>query len=230
MAAVLACGDASALSGVAAAYLYGLVRGRAPKPEVTSSKEHRVPGVLTRRCRPFDRRDVTTWKGIPITTVPYTLIDLAAALTPAALAWSVHQAGIRYGTEPEHVDEVLARRPNAPGRGLLLSLLSGDAHITLSALERKFLARLRRAGLPLPITNRLAGGRYVDCRWPEHHLTVELDSYTYHRSRHAWEQDRKRERQARARGDDFRRFTYGDVYEHPAPMMRELVSFFSRPS
>ena len=53
-------------------------------------------------------------------------------------------------------------------------------------------------------------------------LTVELDSYTYHRSRYAWEQDRRREREAFARGDDFRRYTYGDVYERPRPMLTEL--------
>jgi hypothetical protein len=36
------------------------------------------------------------------------------------------------------------------------------------------------------VTNRPAGAHYVDCRWPEHHLTVELDSYRYHRSRYSW--------------------------------------------
>lgn len=69
---------------------------------------------------------------------------------------------------------------------------------------------------------RAAGGRYVDCRWPEHRLTVELDSYRYHASRHAWEQDRLREREAYARGDDFRRYTWGDVFEDPGPMLTEL--------
>jgi hypothetical protein len=62
----------------------------------------------------------------------------------------------------------------------------------------------------------------VDCRWPEHRLTVELDSYRYHNSRHAWEQDRLREREAHARGDRFRRYSYGDVFERPAPMLAEL--------
>jgi hypothetical protein len=51
---------------------------------------------------------------------------------------------------------------------------------------------------------------------------LELDSYRYHRSRHAWEQDRRREREAHARGDEFRRYTYGDVVEHPAAMLSEL--------
>ncbi|MBA3839026.1 MAG: hypothetical protein H0X55_01815, partial [Thermoleophilaceae bacterium] len=40
--------------------------------------------------------------------------------------------------------------------------------------------------------NRPAGGRRVDCRWPAHPVTVELDSYRFHHSRHAWEQDRRR--------------------------------------
>ena len=46
--------------------------------------------------------------------------------------------------------------------------------------------------------------------------------HDYHRTRHAWEQDRKREREAHARGDQHRRYTYGDVFEHPSQMLAEL--------
>lgn len=62
----------------------------------------------------------------------------------------------------------------------------------------------------------------MDCRWPAQRLTVELDSYTYHGSRHAWEDNRRRERQAYSRGDQHRRYTYDDVFERPRPMLREL--------
>jgi hypothetical protein len=55
-------------------------------------------------------------------------------------------------------------------------------------------------------------------------LTVELDSYRYHGTRHAWEQDRQREREARARGDEFRRYTWLDVVEEPVPMLADLGS------
>jgi hypothetical protein len=58
-------------------------------------------------------------------------------------------------------------------------------------------------------------------------LTVELDGYRYHSSRHAWELDRRREREAYARGDDFRRYTYGDVFERPGPMLAELIAILS---
>jgi hypothetical protein len=123
----------------------------------------------------------------------------------------------------------LDRRPTAKGRRNLELVIGRRAPVTLSALERKFLARLRKARLPLPDeTNRPAGGRRVDCRWLDPPLTVELDSYTYHASRHAWERDRRREREAYARGDAFRRYTYGDVFEHPAPMLAELDAILRR--
>ena len=100
--------------------------------------------------------------------------------------------------------------------------------MTLSKLERAFLTLLREAGLPLPQTNRLASGRRVDCRWPEHGLTVELDSYRFHRTRHAWEQDRRRERDAHRRGDEHRRYTYGDVFEDSRAMLAELRTLLAR--
>ena len=59
------------------------------------------------------------------------------------------------------------RCPNAPGGAGLRRVLRGDVHVTLSELESRFIERLRAAGLPLPVTNRPAGGRRVDCRWPE---------------------------------------------------------------
>jgi hypothetical protein len=36
-----------------------------------------------------------------------------------------------------------------------------------------------------------------------------------------------REREARARGDDFRRYTWGDVFEDPGPMVSELRAALS---
>jgi hypothetical protein len=149
-------------------------------------------------------------------------VDLAGDLSFDALARACHEAGVLHRTTPAEVEAVLARRPNAPGAAKLRRILRGDVHVTLSELERQFLKRLSDAGLPLPQTNRPASGRRVDCRWPAERLTVELDSYRYHHSRHAWEQDRRREREARARGDEFRRYTYGDVFEYPRPMLAEL--------
>ncbi len=181
-----------------------------------------LDGILVRRVRAINPRDVTNHLCIPVTTPARTLVSLAAAVSAEELAYAFHEAGIRYDTTPEEVESVLARHPNAKGARKLRRVLHGDVKITASVLERKFLALLRRARLVLPETNIIAGGRVVDCRWPAHRLTVELDSYRYHRSRHAWELDRKRERQAYARGDQFRRYTWDDITKHQRATLREL--------
>ncbi len=222
MAAVKACGDGALLSGSAAAYLLGLLRGPAPPPEVTTSKLKRIEGLKTRRSCDLGPRDATVWRGVPVTGVPRTLFDLAACLPPAELARAFHLAGIRHHTKPGQVEAVLARRPNARGAGDLRRVLRGDEPVILSELESRFRTLLSGAGISLPKTNRHAGAHFVDCRWPRARLTVELDSYRYHGSRHAWEQDRARERDARARGDEYRRYTYGDVFERPVVMLAEL--------
>jgi hypothetical protein len=219
LAAVWACGDDAVLSGRAAAHLWGILKGAAPAPEVTAHTERRVHGLTTHRARHIER---TTHRGIPITTVPRTLVDLAAHLPLDALARACHEAGVIHDTTPRQVEAVLAKRPRVKGATRLRAVTSGDVQVTLSELERQFRERLRAAGLPLPKTNKPAHGRRVDCRWPDRRLTVELDSYRYHRSRHAWEQDRRREREARARGDEFRRYTYGDVLQSPRLMLAEL--------
>jgi hypothetical protein len=219
LAAVWACGDGAVLSGRAAAHVWGLIKGAAPAPEVTAPTKRRVQGVVTKRG---EHIEATTHRSIPITTVPRTLVDLAAHLPLDALARACHEAGVKYDTTPAQVEAVLAKRRRTRGAARLRAVTSGDVHVTLSELERRFQQRLEAAGLPLAQTNKRAHGRRVDCRWPDRRLTVELDSYRYHRSRHAWEQDRRREREARARGDEFRRYTYGDVVESPRLMMAEL--------
>ena len=221
MAAVLACGKGALLSGRSAAHLLGLLKGNPPSPEVTTRTERRVKGVRTRRSRRAQVRG-TKWKRIPVTTVPQTLVDLAAVLDREELALACHEAGVRHRTTPRQVMAILDRHRSARGAARLRAVMLGDAKVTLSALERRFLKVLREVHLPQPETNRPAGGRRVDCRWPDRRLTVELDGYRYHHSRHAWEQDRRREREARARGDEFRRYTYGDVFEDRRLMISEL--------
>jgi hypothetical protein len=222
LAAVFACGEGAVLSGRAAAHLFGLLKGVAPRPEVTARNKHLVEGLVTHRARGAYHRGTTRWRGIPVTAVATTLVDLAGAMELDDLARVCHEAGVLHGTTPAHVEAVLARHPSAPGASKLRRILRGEVRVTLSALERRFLVLLGREGLALPQTNRPAGGRRVDCRWPELCITVEIDSYRYHSSRHAWEQDRRREREARARGDEFRRYTYGDVFDDPRLMIAEL--------
>jgi hypothetical protein len=227
LAAVKACGERALLCGRAAAHHFGLIKGSPPPPEVLVVGKRKLPGVRVRRTRRIDRRGATEWQGIPSTTVARTVVDLAAELSPDALARVFHEAVVRFRVKPAHVEAVLARRPNSPGVAELRRVLWGDTRVLLSELEHGFIALLEANGLPLPETNIPEGGHYVDCRWRKHKLTVELDTYRYHSTRQAWERDQRRERTARARGDEYRRYVWGDVFEEPETTVAELRQLLS---
>lgn len=231
MAAVKACGfGESQIRAAAAAHWLGLTKGKPPPPELSVRTAKRIRGLRLHRVRRGPPPERMLWRGIPTTTPAQTIIDLAGRLSEDSLAAICHEAGVKHGTTPAQVRILLDRRPAMPGIAKLRRVLGFETRVTLSYLERRFLALLRAEGLPLPGTNRPAGGRRVDCRWPEHRLTVELDSYGFHNSRHSWERDHRREREAFARGDEFRRYTYGDVLETPAVMLAELRELLVEPS
>jgi hypothetical protein len=221
-AAVKACGRNAALAGPAAAHLLGLVKGAAPPPEVIAPTERRVEGIIIRRCRRLDPRHVSELRQVPVTTVPRTIVDLAHRMAADDLARLFHEAIVRYRTTPAQVEPLLRGRP---GAARLRAVMYGDVPVSLSKVESRFFERIREARLPLPVTNQRVGNRYIDARWPG--LTVEIDSYRYHGSRYAWEQDHRRQREARARGDDYLSYTWGDVFEDPGPMLRELRAALS---
>ena len=76
MAAVLAAGKTAALSHRAAAALWEMMHS--DFLEVTSPAQQRPRRGFLLHCStlPFD--EITTVRGIPVTTVPRTLFDLAA--------------------------------------------------------------------------------------------------------------------------------------------------------
>ena len=113
-------------------------------------------------------------------------------------------------------------RPRAPTQRrrappTLRAVMNGDV---------KVVAQQARAPLHRAPRRRRTAASETRTAWPaaaastaagrDHNLTVELDGYQFHNSRHSWEQDRQREREARQRGDEFRRYTYADVFEDPA--------------
>lgn len=122
----------------------------------------------------------------------------------------------------------MARRPTTKGIEGLRSIVRGDTDTLIGKLERGFRRFLVDQGFPLPRTNRKEGAHYVDCRWVDHRLTVELDSYRFHGSRHAWDQDHLREQAARARGDEFRRFRWRDIFEDQTSMLAQLDRLLPR--
>ncbi len=222
MAAVLACSGGGRLSHRAEAHVMRLLPGKPPPPEVTvpTLAGRARPGIVIHRVKALHRLDVCTVHGIPMTTVPRTLLDLAPALDLAQLTRAVHEAWVHHRTTPRFIEACIARNPGKKGIAKLRVAIGSDT--TLSQLEDGFLALLRAHGLPKPRTNVDRGGDKVDCHWPALGLTVELLSYRFHASRQAFEID-----VARRRRSNHVAFTYGDVFERPEQTIAELVAAIS---
>jgi hypothetical protein len=223
MAAVKACGEGAVLCGRAAAYLLGILKSPSPPPpEVATRNQRRIPGLKTRRAA-LDRRDVTRVNGIPCTTPARTIVDLAREMEDDPFARLCHEAGVLHRTTPRQVKAVMKRRGRCPGAARIHRVMQGEVKVSLSVYEKGFLDALTAANLPLPDeVNKPAGGKRVDCRWTEYGVTVELLSYRFHNSKYSWDQDHERKRQARARGDKWRSFTYDDVFKDQTYMLAEL--------
>ena len=204
LAAVLVGGLGAALSHRAAAAHWGILRSRIGDVEVTSTRRRRSrPGLrVYRSYLPPD--EITTLDGIPVTTVPRTLLDLAGIVPPGQLARAVNEAEIRRLWDSLSLVDLLHRHPRRPGAAAIRAVLGGSAGITRSDLEDAFLPLLRSAGLPRPATNVWlnVSGRWIeaDCLWRKQRLIVELDGRATHANRRAFETDRARDRALTAAG------------------------------
>jgi len=223
MAAVLAGGAGASLSHRAGGYLLRLLRGSPPPPEITvpTTAHRRRPGIVIHRVRAMPVLDVATFDAIPVTTVPRVLLDLSPSLAPEELSRACHEAWIHHGTGSDKVEACIARNPHKKGVAKLRTALGSD--VTLSMLEDAFRELLRRHNLPLPRTNIDHLGDKVDCHWPQHGLTVELITYRFHATRHAFERDL-----ARRRRSNHIAYSYGDVVDRGAATTAELRELLER--
>jgi hypothetical protein len=74
----------------------------------------------------------------------------------------------------------------------------------------------------VPRTNIDVAGDKVDCHWPRLGLTIELHSWRYHGTRHAFERDIERRRRS-----GHLPFSYGDVFDRPERMLAEVAGLLS---
>lgn len=199
-AAVLASGEGALLAGRAAAAAWSIVRVPPPVIVVLAPRQRRShDGVTVRESCTLTGVDRSSRHGIPVTSVPRTLLDLGVDLDPYELANVVHEAEYRGALRPRAVISVLER--NATHRGArslrrALAIRETGSVGVRSRLELRFLRWLRAAGVPEPLVNTriLVGDEWleVDLHWPDVRLCVEVDGPGHSRPRTVAE-DRRRD-------------------------------------
>ncbi len=233
MAAVLAGGPGAVLSHRSAAALWGIRGTAASRIEITvpTRTRHR-PGISASEGR-LAPDEVTTHHGIPITTPPRTLLDLAIVLTPHRLERALDQAEHLRLTDPVPLDALVARHPGRRGTKALKEILEkrtlGDL-LTRSELEDRFLAFLDAHDIPRPITNARIGPYEVDAHWPAARLVAELDGFAAHGTRAAFERDRARDRALQATGHRVVRITWRQLRDDTTTLASQLRDLHWSPS
>jgi predicted transcriptional regulator of viral defense system len=225
MAAVLACGIGALLSHWSAAALHELLRSSATLIDVTVPRRVglRHAGLRIHRRMGLTAADRTTVSNIPCTSVAWTLLDLAVDAPDNVLERACDQAEVLRVLDMSAVEDLLARRYGQPGTRRLGELL-GAGHvgrdIPVSELERRLVGLCRTLGLPLPEVNvwvPLPGEEIeVDFLWREQRLIVEVDGFETHRTRQAFQRDRRRDQLLRLHGWEVIRFTWDDVTRRPS--------------
>lgn len=167
--------------------------------------------------------------GIPVTTVPRTILDLAAVVSRRQLERAFDEVEVKGLTDRLSIPDLLARYPRRRGSAVLRALLDDDAvmcGITKNELEERFVALLDSHGLPRPRFNAdvAVNGRFfsADGLWQQERLIVELDGRAVHGTRQAFEADRERDRLLLADGWRVMRVTWRQLRDDETRIAADL--------
>lgn len=222
-AAVVACGPTAVLSHRSAAELWEMVGPHPGHLEVTVVGHNAGdrPGIRRHRVSELNPADIGTRRGIPVTSPARTVLDNAPAPDLEELVAGALAKG---RVTKRQIEQAIERCPTRRGVRRLHGILHqpGGPRRTRSWGERRLLALVRQAGLPVPMTNRLLNGYQVDAVWPDHRLVVEIDGYDFHGGRRAFRTDRKRDAAHVAAGYRVIRFTADQLEHEPLIVIGQL--------
>ena len=168
------------------------------------------PGIDAHCSRTLTAADITTVDNIPVTTVARTALDLAAVLPRRPVERALDQAEILKVFDLRALHDQLDRNPHHPGAPILKAILAthtAGTTVTWSDLEELCLEVTRAAGVDQPELNAWVdpgdGEPPIrpDFVWRAQRVTVEADGFGVHKTRWAFENDRRRDqRLIRVRG------------------------------
>jgi very-short-patch-repair endonuclease len=212
------------VSGRSAAILHGLPTLSVPqRPELTDAE----PAGLGRRPKThiygatLTIDDVTTWFGVPVTTVARTLVDLARHDRRDAIM-AVDAALREEAVDPPELAAALEQAVGWPGVRQardVLALADARAESPLESLTR---LALIEDGFPRPRLQVPIGAYRVDLLFDEARLVLESDGLGKYTDAE-WRREKRREAALRRMGFRVERVTWEDVLHHwPATRARLL--------
>ncbi len=220
MAAVLACGRGAALSHASAAALWELRRAAPARIHVTvpTAGGRARRAIRVHRVATLTAEEATIKDAIPVTTPARTILDLAAILQAAHLENVLNRMEFLRLADYPALAALARAHPGHRGAHKLLETLGrydAEANLARSDLEILFRQICKDHGLPEPAVNTTVEGREVDFLFRAERLIVEADSWRYHRTRRAFEDDRARDVLTTRAGYRTLRFTDRQLTDAP---------------
>jgi REase_MTES_1575 len=228
LAAVLSAGRGAAASHRAAGRIWGLYQGEAPvEIVVPTGRSARLRGAIVHHT--INDIPVIRRTGIPATSPMRTIIDLGAVATHSTIEDALDRALIDKVCTLPAVEWELARvaRPGRNGAGVLHRVLDQRALADQrpdGLLEPRFARLVRRFGLPMPEFQYAIGPYRVDFAYPQPKVAIEVDGYSVHGARRAFQDDRTRQNAIVALGWSLLRFTWEDVVSRPSAVADVLTA------
>jgi hypothetical protein len=184
-----------------------------------SGGPRRHGGVLVHRSSTLDG-DRAVRRGIPITSVSRTLLDLARTVSERGLARALRESVRLELITLDAVGDALGRYHGRRGSRRLAETVARYAGLPLerarSGAEIRAMEILRDAGRPLPNLNVRIAGEEADLSWPRARLIVEIDGGPFHLDAG---EDTRKEKRWRAAGWTVRRMPADHVYAHPVRLL-----------
>ncbi|MFN8217517.1 MAG: type IV toxin-antitoxin system AbiEi family antitoxin domain-containing protein [Solirubrobacterales bacterium] len=230
-AAILACGSGAVLSHAAAAWLWGLAPNLAAVLDVTvPSHGQRHEGIALHHSATLTGEEHDRLAGIPVTSWPRTLLDVAAGGRPRELNDAVERAERRGILHVGVVDELLRRRRGHRGAARLRAAteIYRAPVFSRARSERLFLAMTREAGLPPPAMNTWVDRFEIDAYWEAERFAVEVDGWEAHRTRRAFEDDHLRWEEMKLAGIEVVPISARRLERHPLEVGRRLRTLLDR--
>lgn len=179
----------------------------------------------------YGRRDLKRelHNSLPVTTIPVTMVDLAATSSPRVLQRALGQLDFQQLLD---VDSLLAACGNGRTGAVALraAIESYDPRTKYAngRLEEDFYALCRERGLPLPLLNVHVHDVRCDAYWPQQSLVVELDGHANHSSPAQRRRDHANDLRLRAHGLTVLRYDWSLVHAHPADVHRDALAMLTR--
>ena len=226
-AALLYARPGAALSHTTAGWWWGLLHERPRVIHVASQLHHRsLPEVKVHRPRNLKR---VVHRGLPVTLVARTLLDLASTLPAHSLRRALAEAEFLRLFDWAEAEAALAR--GQPGSAALREAIRRhrpELARTRSVLEERFLTLCETFEIPMPAVNARVCGFFVDALWRDAGLVVELDGRVAHELPARISADRHRELTLRRAGYRVIRYSWEQVTRQPDRVAEDLSDALGR--